>query len=358
MSKNIEFTFFSRITELDKVTFTKHMAVMMKAGISISETLLTLIDQTSSAKFKKILRGVYASVRNGQQLSTALEKYPKVFSSIYIKLIKIGEESGNLESNLEYLADKLNKDYAFRKKTEGVMVYPVIVIALALSIAIGISYYVLPKLTELFTSLGVTLPLSTRILIASSNFIRQYNILIPLGLFGLFSVLNFILNTPAIKPIWHKFMLKIPYFGNFILKVQLTTLFRNLGIMLRSGLTINTALQVSYSTADNMVIKQYMLNLLNSVTQGRSLETELSNGRYSFIPTLAIKIISVGEKSGTLDEMFLYLGTFFDEEVDNLVKNLPTVLEPALLISIGLLVGFIASAIITPIYQLTGSITK
>lgn len=347
---------FASVSTIDKVTFTKHLSVMIKSGIVITDAIETLIPQTKNPYFKSILVSILADIENGQSFSRALSRYPKAFDSLYISLVKVGEESGTLDENLIYLAEKLKKDLSLRKKIQGVMLYPSIVISAATVIGGYISLFVLPQLINFFDSLNARLPWTTTVLLRFANLMKAHGILIFISLIVGFLLLRWAILSKMIKPYWHQFLLTIPVFGLFIQNVQMASFCRNLGVMLQSGLSIINALEITENGADNLVFKSYIETIRSAVVRGKSIATELGSGGYSYVPLIAVKMISVGEKTGKLDESLLYLGDFFEEEVDNTAKNFATIIEPIVFIVIGLVVAFLAFAIITPIYELMGSI--
>lgn len=349
---------FSKVGFLDKLLFTKHLSVMIKSGVTLSEGIEVLRSQTINPAFKKVLTEIGAEITNGQTLKKALSAHPKIFDPLYINLISIGEESGNLEENLEYLAQELQKSYEFDKKVKGAMLYPELIVSVALIMAGGISIFVLPQMANLFTSMNVKLPITTRILLAVSMFMQHYGlIVVPLVFVAIF-LMSFLVKTAPVKPIWHRFLLRLPIFGPFLQNSQTASLCRNLGLMLKSGLPIVTALKASGDSMDNLVYKGYVESLIKTVDKGKPMAQELSSGKYKYIPLIVSKMIGVGEKTGKLDETLLYLGDFFADEVDSTAKNLPTILEPALLVVIAGMVLFLALAIISPIYDLTGSVRR
>lgn len=350
--------FLSKVSFLDKLLFTKHLSVMLKSGIPIGEAITTIEEQSSNPLFKIMLRGIVNEIENGQNLATALAKFPKVFDPLYINLIKIGEESGSLEVNLEYLSEQLKKDYDFRKKVQGAMLYPLIVLMATTLVGGFTAIYVLPKLVDLFTSLEVKLPLSTQILLFVALAMKNYGILIILSFIGIVAGINFLVQTPRIKPIFQRFLLNLPVFGLYLQNIQLTSMCRNLGLMLKSGLPISLALETEKDATSNLIYKDYVAKMREAMEKGKSLESELGSASYKFIPKIMSKMIGVGERTGKLEESLTYLGDFFEDEVDSTTKNLATILEPILLLGIGLVVGFVAISIISPIYELTGSIKK
>lgn len=358
MNKKRGSQILSRVTFLDKLLFTKHLSIMIKSGITISDAIETLASQTKSNKFNEVLTAVAKDIKNGQTLAKSLQKHPKVFDNLYVSLIEVGEQSGTLEQSLSYLATQLAKDYSLHKKIQGALIYPTIVIVSVILVGAAMSLFVLPKLTDLFTSLDVTLPLTTRILLFFSNLMKHHGVILTSSFIITIVFMRAFIKLPVIRPKWDRLTLSFPIFGELLQNQQLSSLCRNLGIMLKSGLPLTRTLEIQYVATNNFVFKNYIKKLQGSVDKGKEMGAELDTGNYSKFSPIAVKMIEVGEKTGKLDEVFLYLGDFFEEEVDNIAKNLSVVLEPIILLVIGLIVGFVALAIISPIYELTGSIKR
>lgn len=344
------------VSFLDKLLFTKHLGVMVKSGIPISEAIATIRDQTPNPTFRKVLTSVLSDIDNGQSLETAFSRKKNFFDPLYLNLIQVGEQSGTLTKSLDYLAQQMKSEYEFKKKVQGALMYPAIVLSASGIIGLGLSIFVLPNLTTLFQSLNAKLPLSTQILLGFANIMKNYGVFVVAGIIGFFVFLRYFLRSSGVKPIWHRLLLSLPTLGIFFQDGQLASLTRNLGIMLKSGLPILASLQTQHDATENVVYRRYLEKIIQGVEKGKTISEVLTEGRFAFVPLIVTKMISVGEKTGSLDEMFLYLGDFFEDEVDNFAKNLPTLIEPIILILIGLVVGFVALAIISPIYQLTGSI--
>ncbi len=220
------------------------------------------------------------------------------------------------------------------------------------------SIFVLPQLLNFFTSLNAKLPLSTKILLWFAAVMKDYGILIFILLAVLLVLIRQTLLSKKVRPFWHAFLLKLPVLGLFIENVQMASLCRNLGVMLKSGLSITSALEIAEQGADNLVFKSYVGQIQNAVSRGKSIASEVGGSGFSHIPVIAVKMIAVGEKTGKLDESLLYLSDYFEEEVDSTAKNFATIIEPLVFIVIGLVVAFLAFAIITPVYELMGSINK
>jgi type II secretory pathway component PulF len=216
----------------------------------------------------------------------------------------------------------------------------------------------LPKLVDLFKSLDVNLPLSTKFLLFIAEVMKNYGPIIFAALIILSVLLKIFISLPKVKPHWHKLILSLPVIGVFLQNVEMANFSRNFGIMLKSGLPISTALESQHKSTTNLIFKGYIGKIIKGVDKGQSMEEVLQQARFKFFPAIAVKMIGVGEKTGKLDESLIYLGDFFEDEVDNTAKNFSTILEPVILIGVGLLVAFVALAIISPIYELTGSIRK
>lgn len=358
--KNVQnIQIFSRVNFVDILFFTKHLSIMIKSGITIFESVDILASETQSEAFRKVLTALRNDLANGQPISKALEKHPHVFSSFYISLIAIGEESGKLEENLDYLAIALAKEYSFRRKIKGALIYPSIIVAFMILVGIPMVIFVLPKLTELFEQLDIDLPLTTRLLIGFADVMKHYGIFIFASLIGIFLLARLLIQVhEPLRRKWHAYLLAMPIFGNIIRNAQLTYFFRNLGVMLKSGLPIIRSFDIAYKTTDNLIFKDYIKRLQDAIIKGKDIAKELESHTYKKIPPIAVKMIGVGEKTGELDETLLYLGDFFEEEVDSAAKNMTTTLEPILLLIVGVIVAFVAMAIITPIYEFTGSIKR
>ena len=250
----------------------------IKSGITVDESLSILSAQTKAGAFKNIIDEVYADIQNGKSLAKALGMHPKVFNTFYVSLVDVGEESGALDINLIYLASQLSKEYEFKKKVKGALMYPVIVLIAAFIVGISVSLFVLPKLIDLFKGFDVKLPLTTQLLLGFAAVMRDFGVYIGIGLIILIISLKFFVSTKALKPLWHRTLLAIPIFGKIIANSELANFTRSLGIMIRSGLPLTSALEIEINMSTNAVFHKYTITMLDSLTNGQSLSTELSTG--------------------------------------------------------------------------------
>jgi len=353
---------FGGVSLIDKMLLVKHLGTMLKSGVSFTEALEVINDQTTSKKFKKIVTQVAERVKTGQALSNSLAKYPKYFDPLFINIIQIGEESGTLEENLEHLADELDNRLELQRKIKAASFYPAIILAATFGLGLVLAYFVLPKIKRLFETLNFELPLTTRILIWIADVMDKYGLYIILGIIFGFLFLWFLLTRKFVRPFWHWFLLHMPIIKNIIVNYNLTMINRNLGIMLRSGLTIDQSLSTTTKTIRNGVYQQRLQAVLPQIQRGKKLSDSLASFSHSkknqLFPLLMIKMIGVGERSGRLDESLSYLADYFEKEVDNTTKNLTTILEPILLMVVGLMVGFVAISVISPLYQVTAQFRR
>ncbi|MFA6295973.1 MAG: type II secretion system F family protein [Patescibacteria group bacterium] len=343
-----------RITITDKALFTKHMAVMLKAGLTINDALDVAFEE-STGRFSNILRDVKEKVLAGSTLADALSKYEKVFSNLYVNIIRVGEKSGTLVESLEQLAIQLEKENELRSKISQAMLYPIIVLAAVILVGGGISIFVLPKLTSLFQVFQGQLPLSTQILLYIVNILVKYGIYIFPGLIVLTFFLIWLTRTKLIKPIWHAILLKMPIVSPIVKNLSLAQFNRNFGTLLKSGLPATESLEIVADSMQNEVYRRKIKYISKEIQSGKNISDVISKMDKIF-PKVTSKMINVGEKSGTLDTVLIFLAKFYESEVDKASKNLSVTLEPVLLVIIGFVVGFVVMAIITPIYSLTSTI--
>ncbi|MDR3582071.1 MAG: type II secretion system F family protein, partial [Candidatus Pacebacteria bacterium] len=325
--KNI--TFFSHVSDQDRMLLAKHLAMMSKSGISLAESVKVLIQQTRPGAFKDILQSVLNDLENGQPLAKSLARYPKAFSPFFTNLIEIGEASGNFSKNLAYLADQLRRDHAFRAKIRSATMYPMIVICLAVAVGIGVSVFALPQLINMFESFSVPLPLNTRILIWFATVMQKDGIAIVIAILALIVLFRILLRIRRVRLAWGRFVLRLPAIGPLVEDTQLTFLCRNLGVMLQGGIPIATALDIQVRNTENPVYQDYLIAIRKAVGGGMTMTSTFSSGKNQVgIPPIFIKMVDIGDTSGKLEESLLYLSDFFEAEVDDLTTNISALMEP------------------------------
>ncbi|MCR4311870.1 MAG: type II secretion system F family protein, partial [Candidatus Uhrbacteria bacterium] len=343
-----------RLSLSERLLFTKYLAVLLNSGLPIDEALDILLQQ-SSGSLKEILSTLKTAVRSGNTLSSGLASYPHIFSNVYINLVSAGEASGTLQKNFEELAGQMQKEHELRKKIQGAMLYPSIVLMSAITVTTGIVVFVLPNITALFASLNVPLPWTTRVLIGVAYVVQHYGFLLALGAAALVIGFIFLRRMPFVMPLTHGILLKFPVIGKIARDASLATMTRLLGTLLQTGMPISEALAITGSVMRNIYYRRMFEKMKTGLAQGRSLTEALSKSS-ALVPPIALRLIRVGEETGTLGDMLAYLAEFYEHEVDESTRNAATLLEPIMIIMIGLMVAVLAFSIISPIYQVVGSI--
>lgn len=344
------------VSPVEKVTFAKHLALMIKAGLPLDESVTVLREQAAGA-FRRVLDDIGRVVETGRPLSEAFAEHPRVFSEFFISTIRAGEAGGTLEKSLDDLADQMVKGYELRRKVRSAMTYPVIVLAAAFILAFTLSLYVLPRIIRLFESITIVLPLSTRILLSGSRFLVENGLVaFPLAVIAVIAAWR-VLRLRALRPYSHRVLLKLPVAGKFSRRFNLAVMARSLGTLLRAGVNIGEAIVITSDTVRNARFAVSLRAAKDEVEKGIPLSAALQD-RPDLYPPIVTRMIAVGEKTGRLEETLFYLAEFYEDEVDAMAKNLSTLLEPVLLIVIGLMVAGIAISIIAPIYNFIGSIER
>ena len=341
----------------EKTHFIKRLSFLIKAGVPILESLIMIKEQTRKNRHVLILKTIIEDVSKGQYLSTSLAKFTKIFGDFSINIISFGESTGMLSENLEYLAEELKKKNALKKKIIGAFIYPLIITIATFSITGFLMIYLFPKIMPVFSSLNITLPLSTKIVIFLSEFIRNYYMFLILGSIVLVVGLVFsVKKKPAFQRYFDGFILKLPIVGKVIQNYNLANITRTMGLLLKSGVTLTETLEIVARITGNTAYREEFKNITTATARGELVSAALANNRELFPDTLT-QIISVGERSGNLSQSLLYLSELYESEVDDFTKNLSTTIEPVLMIVMGIIVGFIAISIITPIYSITQNLT-
>lgn len=344
----------SGIKSKELVVFTRQFATMISAGVPILRALNTLKEQTTSPVFKKVIEQVVADVQGGAQLSDSLAKHPRVFSEIYINMVRAGEAGGILDQILNRLALQVEKDSAIRSKFKGAMIYPSVVTAVAVVAVIFLMVGVIPKLTSILVENGGTLPPQTQLVIAISNFLQnQWYILIGV-LVASFILFRRITRTKKGQYRFHKLLLRMPIFGNIILKVNVARFARTFSSLLGAGVSVIEALETTAGSLSNVVIRDALLDASKMITNGQTVSDSLA--ATGVLPQIIVQMAAVGEETGQLDTVLTKVAEFYEEEVDTIINSLSSIIEPILIVGLGAVVGFIVASVLGPITALQGSV--
>ena len=348
--------FTAKLSLDEKAAFTKRLAFLINANVPIIESLQIIKRQMRSGSMSKIFSQIVADVSNGQYLSTSLLRYRRIFGDFAINLIKIGEEGGVLHKNLGYLSEEFRKRYEIKKKVIGSLIYPIFVITSTIGIIGIIAAFVFPKVSPIFYSLGADLPITTRILIASSNFILNYwHYIIASVFLSVFTAMLAYKKIKLFNYVVSRISFSIPIIGKLLKNYQLANFSRTMGLLINCNVDIVSVAKITAEATTNSVYKREIYKLAEELTSGRKIFQHLEKSPALF-PDMIHQTISVSEVTGNLGDAFLYLASYYESEVDDLTKNLSNSLEPILLLVMGLIVGFVAVAVISPIYEITKNI--
>ncbi|NOZ57908.1 MAG: type II secretion system F family protein [Calditrichaeota bacterium] len=335
----------------DLVLFTKQLVTLLKAGVPLLSALEALYEQTEHPTLKEVISELYRDVEGGQSLSEAMAKHPKVFPALYVSSIRAGEASGAMEQVLSRMATLLEHDKETRAKLKSAMRYPIIVIS-----SLGIAFlvlmtFVVPRFVDMFLQAGMELPLPTRILIVMSNALQRYGVYGFFGFIGLVVAFKQYIKTRTGRYQWDKFKLSMPIFGNLTLKVAMSRFARMFQTLNSSGMPILETLDILSETVGNEVVSRELQKVTIGVRRGEGIAEPLR--RSKLFPPMVIRMVAIGEQSGSLDDMLLNISEHYDLEVDYAVKNLSTMIEPMLTVGLGIIVLFLALSIFLPMWNLT-----
>lgn len=343
----------NKVSFNEVVIATRQLATMVEAGLVLSEALEILRDQQKNKYMQEVFDDISRDIRAGLDLSSALHKHPDVFSDLFSNLVKAGESSGKLDIVLTQMADNLEKTREFKGKVKGALIYPVIIVSAMFIVMTIMILFVIPKLTGLYSQSNIELPLPTKILIAISNFSQRFWWLIIMIEVGAVIFFRRWVKTPGGKKQFDKILLKIPVVKTIIEGLSLAEFTRTFGMLTAAGIPILDALVIVSTVIDNSVYRDALTESLKGVERGLTLSKELDN--VGVFPTIVPAMYRVGEETGKVDAVSFKLASYFEEQADQLVKNLTVIIEPVVLILLGLGVAFLVLAIILPIYKLTTS---
>ncbi len=346
-------TMFDSVNFNDVVDFTRQVAIMLNAGLTLIDALEILKKQLLKPKMKKMIEDIDSQIRAGESFSSALQKYPGNFSNLYVALVKSGEASGKLGEILLRLADNLEKQREFNSKLKGALIYPVIVLFAMVLVMFIMVTFVIPKLLGLYKDFNIELPWTTQVLISISSFSTRFWPLIVAAAIGGYMMFQNYLKTKAGKESFDALLLKLPVFGNIIKVSALVNSTRTLAILIAAGVSILDALNIIIDTTENVVYQKAFRNISRKVEKGQSLG--LSLDQEGLFPPILVQMSQVGEQTGNLDDTLMRLSKYFEMESEIAVKSMTTLIEPIILIVLGAGVGFLVLSVITPIYNLTTS---
>ncbi len=344
-----------RVKQDELVTLTRNLSSMMKAGLPLTRALSVIERQSKNIKLKDVMKHIREDINKGKQLNEALAEFPKIFSDLYVAMVRAGEEGGQLSDALATLSIQMERSSSLRKKIKGAMIYPSIVIIVMAIIGVLMMIYVVPSITVTFKKINVELPTTTKILITTSDFMSQHSILVLVGIVLVVVGFSALLRTTIGKRVTHYLVVRIPVIGTIVKEVNAARTARSLSSLFKAGVDVIGAIKITEDVVQNVYYKAILAEAATRVEKGTQL-SEIFIERSNLYPILVGEMIAVGEETGQIAHMLEELAVFYETEIDQKTKDLSTIIEPILMVLIGSTVGFFALAMIAPIYSISDSI--
>ena len=340
---------FKKVKSNEITIFSRQFATMINAGLSLTKCLAILGEQTENKTFSSVINKVRKDVEGGSALSEALSRHPKVFQDLFINMVKAGETGGVLDDVLLRVADHFEREARLRREIKAAMAYPLAVFSFSIILMFAMITFVVPVFKGMFDSMGATLPLPTLILLNISNFVRGFWYLVIAGTVGTIYGIKRFINTERGRFLFDSLKLKLPVFGQLAMKVSISKFSRTLGTLLSSGVPILSALDIVADTSGNVIIARDVKSAGVSIKEGETIAKPLSGSKV--FPPMVVQMISVGEETGVLDGMLQKIADFYDDEVSGMVKTLTSLIEPFMILGIGLMIGAMLIALYLPMFQ-------
>jgi len=350
-----KFEFLKKKTsKKDLAIFSRQLAVMIDSRIPVIQSLLSLAGQTTKKDFRDKITRISELVEEGNSLSEAFSSFPEVFDVFYTNLIKSGEASGKISESLYYLSNHLEREYDITAKIKGAMIYPIVVLSALVAVIVIVMTVVMPNLVVILKEIGGEIPLTTRILIGFYGFFTRYGWILLIAFVGLVIFLVYYLKSKEGKKIYDKTVIRIPFIGGFLEKTFLTRFAENLSTLITAGLPITRALKITKNTIGNFVYREIVSETEKEVSEGAKISSVLV--RYpERVPLFVIQMIKVGEETGKLDKTLMEIVNFYQKEITRVVDNFMTIIEPILIVILGLGVALLAISVLSPMYGMLGA---
>ncbi len=355
--KKARISFKNKVKIKDLVVFSRELSTMISAGLPLPRTLETLSQQTDNKYFKQVIDALNHDIESGLPLADAMAKHPRVFSDVYVNMVRAGEAGGILDDIMKRLATQVEKEASIRHKIHGAMAYPIVILTVTVIAFFGIMLFIMPKISKIITDLGgpnAHLPVYSRIMLDISSFTQHYILFILVALTAVVFLFRRYINTEKGKYWWHGFLLRTPIVGKVIAKIAIARFARTFSSLMSSGVSVLDALEVTGKAVGNRVIQKELEIVADAVKNGRPLGRQILGAKY--FPPIVGEMIAVGEETGKIDEILVKVADFYEEEVDTVVDSLASVIEPVMIIILGGIVGLIAASVMGPIAGLSKQI--
>jgi len=348
--------FGGKVSEKEVAIFTRQFSTMIDAGLPLVQSLEILASQQDNKAFQKVLVQIRQDVEGGATLAAALKKQPKTFTDLYANMVEAGEAGGILDTILNRLAAYIEKSITLKKRVKSAMIYPSTIVSVALVVVTFLLLFVIPTFKSMFEGFGATLPLPTRIVLAMSRLVRQFFIPGAIAFVGMIFGLRYYYKTEKGRKVIDTLLLKAPVFGMLLRKVAVAKFTRTLGTLISSGVAILDGLEITARTAGNKVVEEAIMKTRVSIAEGKTIAAPLKET--TVFPPMVVQMIAVGEQTGALDSMLSKIADFYDDEVDTAVSNLTSLLEPLLMVFLGVVIGGVVIAMYLPIFKLVTVVGK
>jgi len=342
--------FLSGISRENVILFTRQLSTLIHSGLPIAQALESLAWQERNHKFRIIIETIKSDIEKGKPFSAALTRYPRLFSTLYVGMMEAGEAGGLLDEVLTRLAQLGLQELEIRTKVRSALTYPIILVCVSILVLAFLMIGAIPKFLDIFKATQAELPIATVVLLGVSQAVRQYWYLIVAGLGAAIFFIDRFYKTREGKIFFDRLLLRLPIFGDIYVKVMVARITRSIGSLIKSGIPLLQALEITKSMGTNFIILNALDKIQAGVSQGKTL-TELFQ-RSGIFPPMVVQMVSVGETTGKLDDMFSEVASFYELEIDYFLRNLSSSLEPILLLAMGVMVGFIALAVLMPVFNL------
>lgn len=343
---------FSRVPVAQKLFFVQQLSIMVKTGISLAVALKTLSQQTANRPLRRILADIQSEVERGNTFAHGLERHRAVFGDLFISMIAGGEASGKLEEVLSQLFLQLKRDHALTAKVRGAMIYPSVILTAMVGVGIMVMIFVVPNLLTIFEEMDVPLPIATRILITVSKFLTHYGVYVTIGVIALAAGCGYVVHLPGGRYAWHWLVLKLPVAGTIIKKINIARFCRTFSSLLKTDIAVIRSFEITADVLGNELYRRLLREGKEKVKRGMSIRESLSSDLQLF-PPVVIQMVAVGEETGALDSVLEESAEFYENDVDQTMTSLPTLIEPILMVILGIAVGGMAVAVLMPMYSLS-----
>uniref|UniRef100_A0A7C4R4K9 Type II secretion system F family protein n=1 Tax=candidate division CPR3 bacterium TaxID=2268181 RepID=A0A7C4R4K9_UNCC3 len=344
-------SFFGGIRLKDKAVFARQLSTMINAGLPLMDSLKYILDQSKKKDMVATIKKIMNLIERGKSFSFALEQFPSVFPPVFVSMVRSGEASGKLDQVLADLAEQMESEYSMKSKIKGALIYPAVILVAVVIVGVFALLYIIPNLEDVFVSSGVDLPILTRILVSMSNILINYWYIVVIIIFGLTVFLRYYLLTDGGRRVISRINLRMPVFGEINRGIYTVTFARTLGLLMGGGVPIIKAISIVSESIGNTVVEAELKNAIISVEKGIPLSVPIS--QMNRFPPLVPSMIAVGEKTGQLDKVLLNIAKTYDDETQTKLKSLSSLIEPIIMLIVGIAVALLVVAIILPVYQLT-----